>query len=191
MKLKNRRKKKGFTLFEVIIVIAIMAILMMMMAPKLKDMANIGESLSNSEKHRMVIFAIETWSQENKWSYQRPGDFEVRNSQGKTVVDYLKTTDFEAKTDGSGVVFLEDSVCKVTFAQGVLRTENIDSHPVERVYTVFETEDSNVPYANIKLKDWAYLRNIHTESEETPEQYARKIKDKNQKKLLLKEDNAL
>lgn len=190
MKLKNRRKKKGFTLFEVIIVIAVMGILMSMAAPSLRNMANIGRSLSNSEKHKMVVFAIQTWTDENKWAYQRPGDFVVKNSQGKTVVDYIKETELKPSMI-SGEVVLEDSTCKIFFKKGVLRTENLEGHAKDRVYTVFEAENPNANPADIKLKHMDYLRNTHSEEKETAEQYAEKIKNKNQKKLLLAEDNAL
>lgn len=191
MKGKSARKKqRGFTLLELMTVMAVLSIFMMMTAPKFRDMADIGESLSNGEKHKMLVAAIHTWTNENKWSYQRPGDFEVKNSQGKTVVDYLKETELQVNT-ASGKVFLEDESCKVFFEKGVLRTVNFRGNAKERVYTVFEAEDPAAAPADIKLAGWDFLRNIHHEDKETPEEYNKKKNNKNQKKLLLAEDNAL
>ena len=190
MKAGKRSARLGFTMVEMMVVIAVMGILMMFTAPSLSGFARTGQSISLKEKHKMIVFAISSWGQDNKLNYQRPGDFEVKNSQGRTVVDYL-TDDSFAYDASTGRVLLRADDCVITFEKGVMVTTNQLDHTVVNIYTVFEPEDPNASPADMKLKDFEILRGLNKAPHETAEQYDAKIKNKNIKKLLLSEDNVL
>lgn len=187
---KSFLRRTGFTMVEIMVVIAMIGIFMMLAMPNIRDYVRTGQSISLKEKHKMMVFAISSWGQDNKLNYQRPGDFEVRNSQGRTVVDYL-TDDSFTYDASTGRVLLQADDCIITFEKGVMVTTNQLDRTVVNIYTVFEPEDPNASPADMKLKDFEVLRGTNKDPSETAEQYAAKLKNKNIKKLLLEEDNVL
>lgn len=179
------------TALELVVTVALIGIAVMFVAPRFGSYQKTSETLSVNEKHKVVVTAIYSWVQDNKLNYQRPGDFEAENSQGRTVVDYLTDKELISKTNAAGDVFLEDEGCIVTFKKGILLTANAKDSGIASVYTVFEPEDSTLPPESISLKDFELLRGTNKETGETDGEYQLRIKNKDLKKLLLKEDNAL
>lgn len=188
-KIDPKRKHRGFTAVEVIMTVFIMGLVLMIAAPNFATYQRTGKSLALKEKHKMVVVAIQAWVQDNKISFQRPGDFDVENSQGRTVLDYLTDQEFQVFNRHTNALLMDDD-CRITFENGVLISEDLDSE-IFKVHTVFEAEDPKAPPSSIKLKDMDLLRNVQRHSAETDAEYERKVKDKTQKKLLIREDNKL
>lgn len=190
VKSEKRIHKKGFTFIEMMTVIAIIGVFLMFTAPSITDFMRTGQSISLKEKHKMLVFAVSSWGQDNKLNYQRPGDFEVKNSQGRTVVDYLADDSF-AYDASTGRLLLEDDDCIVKFEDGIMVTTNRLDRSVVNIYTVYEPENPDASPGDMRLKDFEILRGTNKDPSETSEQYNAKLKNKNVKKLLLKEDNTL
>lgn len=184
-------RAKGFTMVELMLIIGLIGVLLMLVAPRFQSYVRTGEYMSLKEKHKLVVMAIQDWSQDNKLNFQKPGDFEAKNSQGRTVPDYLAVQDFASKKDTSNNLYLEDEDCQIRFQRGVLITKNLKDGSISNIYTVFEAEDPDAAPDDIRLSDYEVLRGIEKYPSETMDEYNLRVKIKEQKKLILKEDNSL
>lgn len=182
-----RKRRRGFTAVEMILTVVIMGIVLMIATPNFRIYYDTGRRLNIQEKHKMVVVAIQSWVQDNRVSDQRPGDFDVENSQGYTVPKYLSDKEFTVDS-GSGKTVLRDDNCIIRFENGVLESEDSQSGKIVAQYGVFESEDTGT---GLQLKDFDFLRGINHLTGETSEEYNVRIKDKKKKKLLLREDNVL
>lgn len=187
----GNKRKKGFTMFELMLIVVLIGVALMFIGPRTQSYIQAGENLSRKEKHKLVVIAIQEWTKDNKLNFQKPGDFEVLNSQGRTVVDYLRGQGFVEDRDSANFLYLKDKETEMLFKNGVLITRSLKDNSAVDVYTVFESSNLTSSPELIMLDDFEALRGTLKYSSETNAEYNARIKIKGQKKLLLKEDNSL
>lgn len=159
-------KKRGFTLIELVLVVALIGILTMLAIPSFSSSANYTHKNITNVTHKIFANAIEYWSKDNINPIQKPANFKSINSQGHTVGDYisnpeiLKDTNLvekEEKINFAGkekiVKVLEEdadkkNVVNVHFEDGVLHTiykeDNGElNQDISIVFKVFEDIEYN------------------------------------------------
>lgn len=88
--MKAGNKKRGFTLIELMITLSLLAIVFMVSFPSIRaymDTARLKEARYN---HQTIVYSIRMWSINNSDKNITPGNFSVLNSQGESVLSYLK-----------------------------------------------------------------------------------------------------
>lgn len=93
MKILNKnKKKKGFTLIELVAVVAIIGILAALLVPKITGYMNEAKKTKVIDQARKVVMAVDTYQM------RRDTDF-----NGKTVGDVLSNTSTKEYLGGDGV----------------------------------------------------------------------------------------
>lgn len=92
-------KKRGFTIIEMTLVVAILSILILLAVPSFKSSANYMHKNSTNTIHKVLANAIEYWSKDNINPIQKPANFNSINSQGHTVIEYLSNKDIIKDTN--------------------------------------------------------------------------------------------
>lgn len=129
------RKKRGFTLIEMLVVLAILSILLLMAVPNLKGVFEYNDKQLVQLVDKALITAVDYWSKDNINPTQIPANIDrATNSQGKKVYDYIQndeiynftnykkkaqdTKEVEKKNDSE----LEDmnKMVKIDFENGIL-----------------------------------------------------------------------
>lgn len=132
---EHMRKKRGFTLIEMLVVLAILSILLLMAVPNLKGVFEYNDKQLVQLVDKALITAVDYWSKDNINPTQIPANIDrATNSQGKKVYDYIQndeiynftnykkkaqdTKEVEKKNDSE----LEDmnKMVKIDFENGIL-----------------------------------------------------------------------
>lgn len=157
------KKVKAFTLYELVLVVAILGILMGIAIPSLLPATNFANKNKVNTMHKVCISAIDSWIRANYDPIQRPDNFNSRNSQGVAVYEYIKSKeifsmsnleidkmqDFLRQKDqeiGKVYITFNNGVLKTTYAAS--QAEIDDQKPeLQIVHGVFELdEEENIMY---------------------------------------------
>ena len=126
------KKYKGFSMMELMIVIAIMAILMMIAITNMRQVFSLTNKNMINTTNRVIISAIDYWVKDNRNPSQRPDNFNSQNSQGKKVFEYISNNgiynytnmQIQKNADGSEYISFKsdekDIPITVKFEEGVL-----------------------------------------------------------------------
>lgn len=156
-------KRRGFTMIEVLVVVAIMGILMLMAIPSLKPVLEYDDRNKVESMKNIIIDAIDYWSKDNIEPGQKPSGFYARNSQNRTVSDYIMNKELFIQTnlelDNSGVVKqkdVEDSkTIRVTFNKGVLNLllikDGVENNDISAVFYVSEETGGQIKDYDVKI----------------------------------------
>ncbi len=93
----NKEKKHklkirtGFTTVELLLVLLIIGVLVLVAFPNIGMYFESFETKEAKYHHQTIVYSIREWSLQNNDHKQVPNNFTVKNSQGKSVSDYLRT----------------------------------------------------------------------------------------------------
>ena len=148
------KKYKGFSMMEMMVVIAIMSILMMISIPNMGQVFSFTNKNMINTTNKVIMSAIDYWVKDNRNPSQRPDNFNSQNSQGKRVFEYISNNEIynytnmqiQKNTDGSEYMSFKSDVKDipiiVEFERGRLvvspREEKYKKNTV--VYGVFELD---------------------------------------------------
>lgn len=126
----NKKKKKGFTLIELIIVIAIIAILAAIAIPKFGDIRKDAAFKADIANAKTIANAATTLLAEGKLTSTSPIDVDDNTASGNTneIETYLQNSP-KPKVNGytKYVVTVSGETVKVTMTNG---TNTVDLFPV-------------------------------------------------------------
>ena len=157
------KKYKGFSMMEMMVVIAIMSILMMISIPNMGQVFSFTNKNMINTTNKVIISAIDYWVKDNRNPSQRPDNFNSENSQGKKVFEYISNNEIynytnmqiQKNTDGSEYMSFKSDVkdipITVEFEEGVLSITPKEEKYKEKnkvVYGVFELD------LDKKIKDY-------------------------------------
>ena len=147
------KKYKGFSMMEMMVVIAIMSILMMISIPNMGQVFSFTNKNMINTTNKVIISAIDYWVKDNRNPSQRPDNFNSQNSQGKRVFEYISNNEIynytnmqiQKNTDNSEYMSFKsdvDAPIIVEFMNGRLvitpKEEKYKKNTV--VYGVFELD---------------------------------------------------
>ena len=157
------KKYKGFSMMEMMVVIAIMSILMMISIPNMGQVFSFTNKNMINTTNKVIISAIDYWVKDNRNPSQRPDNFNSQNSQGKKVFEYISNNEIynytnmqmQKNADGSEYISFKsdekDIPITVKFEEGVLSITPKEEKYKEKnkvVYGVFELD------LDKKIKDY-------------------------------------
>ena len=157
------KKYKGFSMMELMVVIAIMSILMMIAIPNMGQVFSFTNKNMINTTNKVIISAIDYWVKDNRNPSQRPDNFNSQNSQGKRVFEYISNNEIynytnmqiQKNADGSEYMSFKsgekDIPITVKFEEGVLSITPKEEKYKEKnkvVYGVFELD------LDKKIKDY-------------------------------------
>ena len=147
------KKYKGFSMMEMMVVIAIMSILMMIAIPNMGQVFSFTNKNMINTTNKVIISAIDYWVKDNRNPSQRPDNFNSQNSQGKKVFEYISNngiynyTNMQIQKNADGSEYMSfksdvDAPIIVEFMNGRLvitpKEEKYKKNTV--VYGVFELD---------------------------------------------------
>ena len=147
------KKYKGFSMMEMMVVIAIMSILMMIAIPNMGQVFSFTNKNMINTTNKVIISAIDYWVKDNRNPSQRPDNFNSQNSQGKKVFEYISNngiynyTNMQIQKNADGLEYMSfksdvDAPIIVEFMNGRLvitpKEEKYKKNTV--VYGVFELD---------------------------------------------------
>lgn len=183
MKKKIYKKKNlGFTFMELMIVLAILSILMMIAIPSFRPSQNYVEKNMLNTTNKIIIGAIDYWIKDNIDPSQRPDNFNSKNSQNKSVYEYISNTEILSRKDSSGNfvgksnlwidgaemkdnLTLKPGMMEIKLEKGVLTTSYINdahskSHEKEYVlFTIISGKTRDESYKFWKDKNYIIEKN--------------------------------
>lgn len=188
------RFKKGFTLYELVLVVAILGILLGIAVPSIIPATNFANKNKVNTMHKICMSAVDSWIKSNYDPIQRPDNFNSRNSQGVAVYQYIKNNEIfdvsnlEISSSADGEFLKENpgevGKIHIQFEKGVLKTSFIEkpsdiggTPAIQIVYGVYDL-DSNGKIANYdeRVRDHYIVGNLKNDSSDpTPdniEEYA-------------------
>ena len=151
------KKYKGFSMMELMVVIAIMSILMMIAIPNMGQVFSFTNKNMINTTNKVIISAIDYWVKDNRNPSQRPDNFNSQNSQGKRVFEYISNNEIynytnmhiQKNTDNSEYMTFKSDVKDipiiVEFERGRLVVSPKEEKYKEKntvVYGVFELNSS-------------------------------------------------
>ena len=163
------KKYKGFSMMEMMVVIAIMSILMMIAIPNMGQVFSFTNKNMINTTNKVIISSIDYWVKDNRNPSQRPDNFNSQNSQGKKVFEYISNNEIynytnmqiQKNADGSEYMSFKsdvDAPIIVEFMNGRLvitpREEKYKKNTV--VYGVFELDSKKekiLGYESKKYKE--------------------------------------
>lgn len=92
---KPKKSKRGFSSLELIAVVAIMGILLMVGLPRIDSYSQSVTISESKHNYHTIVYCIREWSLGNDDNRIVPGNFTVQNSQGNSVIDYLREYNIE------------------------------------------------------------------------------------------------
>lgn len=118
------KRYKAFTTLELLAVIGIIGVLVLVAFPKIGRYFDSFEQREAKYNHQTIVYSIREWSLQNDEHKAVPNNFTIKNSQGRSVADYMKEYNREYYTK-----YIEREV-----SAGNTIVEIKENNP-ERVYT--------------------------------------------------------
>lgn len=149
MKKKIYKKKNlGFTFMELMIVLAILSILMMIAIPSFRPSQEYVQKNMLNTTNKIIVSAINYWIKDNIDPSQRPDNFNSKNSQNKSVYEYISNAEILSRKDSSGNFFgksnlwidgsemkddltLKPGMMEIKLEKGVLTTSYINDSLIQ------------------------------------------------------------
>ncbi|MDO5095502.1 MAG: type II secretion system protein [Peptostreptococcaceae bacterium] len=142
--MKTFKRKRAFTSIELIAVLAIMGIILLIAMPKMSIYIETSEQTQVKYNHQTLIYCMREWSLNNKNKNIIPASFTVKNSQGKTLVDYLQYYNnelykdiFEGKITAPVVKEITNGKVRYSVSGGILKSEYLVKNKVTSVTTAY------------------------------------------------------
>lgn len=92
---KIKSLKGGFSSLELVVVIGIIGILIMVSLPQIEAYSRSVTISESKHNYHTIVYCIREWSLGNDDNRIVPGNFTVQNSQGNSVIDYLREYNIE------------------------------------------------------------------------------------------------
>lgn len=161
------KKYKGFSMMEMMVVIAIMSILIMVAIPNMGQVFSFTNKNMINTTNKVIISAIDYWVKDNRNPSQRPDNFNSQNSQGKKVFEYISNkeiynyTNMQIQKNADGSEYMsfksdeKDIPITVKFEEGVLSITPKEEKYKEKntvVYGVFELNNDKTEIVDYESK---------------------------------------
>ena len=161
------KKYKGFSMMEMMVVIAIMSILMMIAIPNMGQVFSFTNKNMINTTNKVIISAIDYWVKDNRNPSQRPDNFNSQNSQGKKVFEYISNkeiynyTNMQIQKNADDSEYMsfksdeKDIPITVKFEEGVLSITPKEEKYKEKntvVYGVFELNNDKTEIVDYESK---------------------------------------
>lgn len=152
-----KKRKKGFTMIELLAVVAIIGILVSVAVPSISFGVEYTQKNITNTVHKVLVNAIDGWIKDNYDSAQRPDNFNSRNSQGHPVYKYINSNEafvnsnLKVREPGTDSEWIETDMPEkgkvyVTFNKGVLSTSFIETdilnEKYKKVYGMYDLDAS-------------------------------------------------
>lgn len=136
-------KKRGFTLVELMVVVAILGILLLMVFPSLSSATDFNAKNRVNTTNKIILSAIDSWSRDNIVTNMPLVDLNSINSQGKRVYQYISNneiftyTNLSKQNSGSPSEFLvisslnDPNTVKIDLQYKTLKVSYIDKDGLE------------------------------------------------------------
>lgn len=161
------KKYKGFSMMEMMVVIAIMSILIMVAIPNMGQVFSFTNKNMINTTNKVIISAIDYWVKDNRNPSQRPDNFNSQNSQNKKVFEYISNkeiynyTNMQIQKNADGSEYMsfksdeKDIPITVKFEEGVLSITPKEEKYKEKntvVYGVFELNNDKTEIVDYESK---------------------------------------